>query len=152
MVWDRSAHSSNRRTSTVDLAYSCRIALSSAVRACWFLQHLVRIASRRKGGKAVARPSLFRIAPKPPPPKNYWSFYIASLLLSSNSAHGAQVVLLLKIVPSIASFVVRPHRTLMEFCRWLDTACTRAKSAGLLKLVGSSFGSGAFCAWPAATR
>ena len=67
------------------------------------------------GGQA----SLWRIAPKPPPPKNYWPFYIAAPSLSSNSARKARMLRPLKMfVPLIVSPVARPPGIPKGFCRW----------------------------------
>ena len=94
----------------------------------------------------MVRPIISGLRPNHHPRNNCWLFSIALPLLSSNSAHGARMLLRWKIfVPSIASCVARRPEAPKGFCIWSDTACTPARLVGWLKLAGSSSGFGAFC-------
>lgn len=67
----------------------------------------------------MARPLFDGLRLNHHPQKNYWSFYIASPLLSSNSAPKARVLPLLKIfVPRIVSLAARPPGIPKECYRW----------------------------------
>jgi len=67
----------------------------------------------------VARPLFGGLHLNHPPLKNYWSFYIASPFLSSNSAPKARMLPLLKIfVPPIVLHAGRPPGIPKEFYRW----------------------------------
>ncbi len=67
----------------------------------------------------MARPLFAGLRLNHHPLKNYWSFYIAWPLLSSNSVRKARMLPLLKIfVPRIVSHAARPPGMPKEFCRW----------------------------------
>lgn len=81
----------------------------------------------------AVRPLFGGLRPDHHPTTKLWSLYIASLLLSSNSAPEVPGLLLWKIfASSFASSAVRPLVARKEFCRLSDMVCTSGKSAGLL--------------------
>ena len=72
------------------------------------------------------------------PATKLWSFYIAWLLLSSNSAPRARMLLLWKIfAPGFASSAAKLRIAQKEFCSWSDMGCIPGKSADLLRRAGS---------------
>ena len=72
---------------------------------------------------------LCRIARRPPPPIQPWSFYIAWQNVSSNYAREARILRRWALfVPDSAFSAGRLREMPRAYCRWWDMGCIPAKS------------------------